>query len=456
MILSLDPRRRLGSVWSTPLPSVRIDAVANAPGYTRTTLRARGGAARRLRRDATPSHPLLAVRARARPRANWKPMPFRVATGEARPPGPKPFSREWLQAPPELPVRRIPSLPIWFPSDRALIGILVLLLVFGTAFASGGGEPSRASNAAPAAGGQNAATGPTPTASAQTVITEAALSGPTATLVPGINVGEATTVAGADGELLPHYRILSFYGHPLNDTMGILGEYPNDKEGLLAKLREQAASYEAADPSHPVLPAFEVIASVGQDWPAENNTYLMHTGADLIDDYANFCEQNGLLLILDVQIGHSTVKAEIESVRKWLEKPFVHLALDPEFATPSGVAPGSDIGGIDASDVSYAQDALGQIVDQLGLPPKILIVHRFTEGMLRNDAKLEAVPGVQLVIDFDGYGEPAIKQELYRVFTGDRGVKLAGIKLFYRQDSPLMTPAEVVGLDPSPVLVIYQ
>ncbi|HKG27002.1 MAG TPA: hypothetical protein VKB09_15230, partial [Thermomicrobiales bacterium] len=154
--------------------------------------------------------------------------------------------------------------------------------------------------------------------------------------------------------------------------------------------------------------------------------------------------------------GHSTVKAEIETVRKWLEKPFVHLALDPEFATPKGVAPGSDIGGIDASDITYAQDALGQIVDQFGLPPKILIVHRFTEGMLRNDAQLEPVPGVQLVIDFDGYGEPAIKQDLYRLFTGRPGVEFAGIKLFYRQDSPLLTPAQVVALDPTAVFVVYQ
>lgn len=381
-------------------------------------------------------------------------MPFRVATGAARQPGPKPFSREWLQAPPEPPVRRVPALPGWFPSDRALVGMLVLLLVFVTAIGSGG-KPSQAGNV-PAIG-QQAPTNPTPSASAAVAtVTASAPAAPTPTLVPGIDVGRGATETGGNGGLLPHYRVLSFYGHPLNDSMGILGEYHNDKAGLLAKLRQEAAKYEAADPTHPVLPAFEVIASVGQNWPAENNTYLMHTGADVIDEYAKFCEQNGLLLILDVQIGHSTVKAEIESVRKWLEKPFVHLAIDPEFATPKGVAPGSETGGIDASDVAYAQDALGQIVDQHGLPPKILIVHRFTEGMLRHDSKLEAVPGVQLVIDFDGFGEPAIKQQLYRVFTGDRGVQLAGIKLFYRQDSPLLTPAEVVALDPSPVLVIYQ
>jgi hypothetical protein len=346
-------------------------------------------------------------------------------------------------------------LPVWVPSERVLVGFFVLLLVFVTAVRGNGGDPSRASIAAPP-GTEQAATEPTPSAVAEVATaTQPPRPRPTATLVPGINVAQATTASGSDGALLPHYRVISFYGHPLNDTMGILGEFPNDKEGLLAKLQEEAANYEAADPTRPVMPALEVIASVGQNWPAENDTYLMHTDAEVIDEYADFCEDNGLILILDVQIGHSTVKDEIESVRQWLEKPFVHLALDPEFAMPPGVIPGSDIGGIDAADVAFAQDALGQIVDEHGLPPKILIVHRFTEGMLRNEEQLEAVPGVQLVIDFDGFGEPGIKTELYRAFTGRRGVEFPGIKLFYRQDSPLLTPAQVVELDPSPLLVIF-
>ena len=113
-------------------------------------------------------------------------------------------------------------------------------------------------------------------------------------------------------------------------------------------------------------------------------------------------------------------------------------------------------GSIDADDIAFAQDELGQIVDANNLPPKMLIVHRFTEDMITNDTQLEAVPGVQLVIDFDGFGDPAIKDELYELFTGDKGIEYAGIKLFYKQDSPLMTPADVVGLSTSPDLVIYQ
>jgi hypothetical protein len=387
-------------------------------------------------------------------------MPYRIGSPAVQPDAPKPFSRKWLQTPPQVPTRRVPVLPKWLPSERALVGCFVLLLVFVTAIGGNDGSPRRMGVAAPIE--TPTAQTDAPTATAETVAATEETGDPqveptpSPTLVPGINVGRAETEASTDGALLPQYRILSYYGHPLNDAMGIVGEFPDDKDGLLAKLQEEAANYEAADPSHPVKMAIELIASVGQNWPAENNTYLMHTDAALIDEYARFCEENGLILILDVQIGHSTVKDEIESVREWLELPFVHLALDPEFAMPDGVIPGSDIGSIDAKAVAYAQDALGQMVDGLGLPPKLLIVHRFTESMLTNEQDLEAVPGVQLVIDFDGFGDPAIKESLYGVFTGSQRAEYPGIKLFYKQDHPLMTAAQVVAMEPSPLLVIYQ
>jgi hypothetical protein len=350
------------------------------------------------------------------------------------------------------------------PSERVLAAMLVMLLVVVTVIGSGGNPqhglavPGTATKesaqviATSTTGPEPTATNPPPTAT----VTTTTQPGPTATFMPGVAGEQPTVQVSADGAVLPTYRILSYYGQPNDPNLGILGEYPDDLTGLKEKLEEEAAKYQAADPSRPVKLAFEVIASVAQNWPAENDTYLQHTQANLIDKYADFAEQNDMLLILDVQIAHSTVKDEIESVRQWLERPNVHLALDPEFSLPSDVIPGEAIGSIDADDIAYAQDELGQIVDSLGLPPKLLIVHRFTEDMITNDTKLEAVPGVQLVIDFDGFGDPAIKQELYQLFTADKGVDFAGIKLFYQQDDPLMTPAEVIKLAPAPDLVIYQ
>jgi len=277
--------------------------------------------------------------------------------------------------------------------------------------------------------------------------------------MPGIAVTTTTTqpVESASTDpraLLPKYRILSYYGHPNSDTMGILGEY--SKEDLLAKLQEEGAAYEAADPSRPVMLAFELIATVAQPYPAENDTYLTTTGDDLIQEYLDFATANNMILILDVQIGRSTVKAEIDKVEKWLLYPNVHLALDPEFAMAEGEIPGTTIGGIDASDVTYAQERLAQLATENDLPPKVLIVHQFHEEMIRGSESLAPVDGVQLVIDFDGFGDPANKVAGYNLFLQDRQIQFAGIKLFYKQDDPLMSPQDVVSLSPPPDFVVYQ
>jgi hypothetical protein len=280
---------------------------------------------------------------------------------------------------------------------------------------------------------------------------------PSPTQMAGLSITPAVQAppAAADPRaILPRYRIVSYYGHPHSDQMGIVGEM--SKEELLARLLEVAASFEAADPSRPVMPAIEVISSVAQNWPADNNTYLLHTDDSTIQEYVDFTAENNILLILDLQIGHSTVRAEIDRIEKWLLYPHVHLALDPEFAMPEGVIPGSSIGGVDAEDITYAQERLASLALDNDLPPKVLIVHQFYEGMIRNAETLAPVEGVQLIIEFDGFGAPANKIAGYNLFIRNRPIEFGGIKLFYKQDDPVMTPAELVALTPPPDLIIIQ
>jgi hypothetical protein len=150
------------------------------------------------------------------------------------------------------------------------------------------------------------------------------------------------------------------------------------------------------------------------------------------------------------------VEQEVEGLRPWLEKPFVHLAIDPEFAMHDGQIPGDHIGQIDGSDVTWAQNYLAQLSAELGIPPKILIVHQFLESMIENKDTIELVTGVQLVIDSDGFGPPAEKRNTYGATNGADPIEYNGVKLFYDQDNPLMTAAEVLELSPVPDLVIYQ
>jgi len=254
--------------------------------------------------------------------------------------------------------------------------------------------------------------------------------------------------------LLPANRILSYYGFPTNELMGILGEH--SKEDLLPILQEQAAAYEAADPSRPVKLAYEVIASVAQRDAGADGNYLEYTDSAWIQEYVDYTAANDLLLILDMQYGRNSTEQEIDAVEEYLLYPHVHLALDPEFHVAEGEVPGEDLGQIDASDVDYALQRLAQLSADNGLPPKILIIHQFNVYSIANKEQIREIDGVQFVLEVDGWGDPEMKQGTYDVIAGEVPFSHYGFKLWYQQDVPLMTPEEVLALVPPPDIVIYQ
>jgi len=256
------------------------------------------------------------------------------------------------------------------------------------------------------------------------------------------------------GPLLPDYRIVTFYGHPHDPNMGIVGEYA--MEDLATMIRSQADDYTAADPSRPVIPAFELIATVAQRVPGADGTYILDTDHETLKTYIDYAAEHDMLVFLDLQIGRGTVQDEIEKVRDLLALPNVHLALDPEFAVAEGEVPGEYIGSVPAESIAYAQKTLADISAEAGIPPKVLIVHQFREDMIRDKQTLEPYPGVQLVIDADGYGAPELKTAVYNFLVRDEPIEFAGVKIFFKQDVPLLTPQEILALVPPPDVIIYQ
>jgi glycosyltransferase involved in cell wall biosynthesis len=269
--------------------------------------------------------------------------------------------------------------------------------------------------------------------------------------------GDAPLSPAANGghrPVLPSSRIVGYYGHPHSDRMGILGEH--DMHTLLSRLQDQARSYQEADPHRPVLPAFELIAVMAQRDPGPEGLHRARLSAAVLDAWADFTERHGVLLILDVQPGRSSVPVEIGILERWLARPHVHLAIDPEWTLSSRQQPGIEVGSMDAGVITEAQQALATFVKVQSLPPKLLIVHQFKASMIRGKALLRPVPGVQLVINMDGFGNPRHKTEAYSVLVSQEPVEFAGVKLFYQQDDPLMTPREVLNLTPAPDIVTYQ
>ncbi|MEP6688446.1 MAG: hypothetical protein ABJC36_08875 [Gemmatimonadales bacterium] len=256
------------------------------------------------------------------------------------------------------------------------------------------------------------------------------------------------------GSLLPEYLIIAYYGNPKSTRMGILGQLPPNE--MLPKLERTAREWANADPGRKVLPALHLIATVAQGKPGTGAKYRLRHSDQLIEQVLGWAEERGWIVFLDVQIGHSTVAAELPHLVKYLERPYVHLALDPEFAMKLGGVPGQRIGTLDATDINTASQLLADIVENKKLPPKVLVVHRFTQRMLTNHDQIKLDPRVQIVVDMDGFGAPYLKEDAYKFFIVPQPVQFTGFKLFYKNDKPMMTPDRVLGLWPAPVYIQYQ
>ena len=263
------------------------------------------------------------------------------------------------------------------------------------------------------------------------------------------------------GSLLPAKRVVAFYGNPLSKKMGILGEIPQDQ--MLAKLDAIAAQWRTADPGVPVQTALHLIVSVAQGLPGKDGMYRQRSDAGLIEKVYGWARSKGAITILDIQAGKSTIDSELPRLIPFLSRPDVHLGLDPEFYmhyNREGRAPGSKIGAMDARDVNHAIDQLAKLVTQYHLPPKLLVVHRFTTNMLQRADQIRLDPRVQVVINMDGWGQPWLKFDTYAKCEASEPVQYTGFKLFFHNDTkkgdPLLSPREVLALRPRPMYIQYQ
>lgn len=261
------------------------------------------------------------------------------------------------------------------------------------------------------------------------------------------------------GAVLPFKRILAYYGNFYSTRMGILGELEPD--AMLAHLAKAQALWEAADPTTPVLPAIEYIAMVAQaDAGADGMYRAVMPDKEIEKAYALAQKINGVM-ILDIQVGLSPLSAELPKFKKYLERPDVFFALDPEFSMKGGQKPGTVIGTFNAADINYTIDYMTKIVQENNLPPKVLLVHRFTQNMMTGASQIKATPEVQVVVVMDGWGSADLKRGTYKAIITPEPVQFAGIKIFYKNDlkapsTGLLSPQDVLDLNPAPIYVQYQ
>ena len=257
---------------------------------------------------------------------------------------------------------------------------------------------------------------------------------------------------GGGRRLFPDRRIVGFYGAPQDDELGELGI--GSPDSAARRLKRQARPY--ARKNRPVLPALELITVLAHAAPGEDGMYRARQPDSVIRRYLRAARRHDALLILDIQPGRADFFTETIRLRKWLKEPDVGLALDPEWRVGPGELPGQVIGRVDSREVNATSAWLEQLVVKHDLPEKLFLIHQFTDDMVDEKA-LKPRERLAMVLNVDGFGGQEIKKAKYNAFAkGTPKGFHPGYKLFYREDTDLMTPKEVMRMRPRPDVIAYE
>jgi hypothetical protein len=323
-------------------------------------------------------------------------------------------------------------------SRRRWLVVAAGLVLAGTATAAGLGlDPGPDPASAP---GQPPAAAPGPAPGGEPATTLAAVTTTTAPPPPELPRGGR--------QLFPRYRVVGFYGM---QNLDVLGAGPPDV--VAQRLLKVARPY--ARPGHPVMPMFELIATVAHPFPTPSGLYRTHQEDAIVRSYLKAVRRIDGVLVLDVQPGREDFVRALRHWEPYLRHPDVGVALDPEFAMGPGQVPGRQLGRTDAAAINRASAYVAGIVRRHRLPQKLFMVHQFRDSMIRDKAKVAIRPGLAMTWNADGFGVRSAKLEDYRSYTRDRRFH-PGLKLFYENDVDLMGPREVLKLKPAPRVVNYQ
>lgn len=251
--------------------------------------------------------------------------------------------------------------------------------------------------------------------------------------------------------VLPEYRVVAFYGAPQSRELGALGIGTPD--GATRRLVRHARQF--GRPDRPELPALELIAVIANAHPGDDGMYRARQPDKVIRRYLRAARRAKALLLLDIQPGRSDFFTETMRLKKWLKQPDVGLALDPEWRVTEGEVPGQVIGHVSSREVNATSAWLDQLVERNNLPEKLFVIHQFTDDMV-DHTTLKRRARLATVLNVDGFGEQGIKKAKYRRFAREARDFHPGFKLFFEEDTNLMTPRQVMRMKPRPDLIVYE
>jgi len=252
-------------------------------------------------------------------------------------------------------------------------------------------------------------------------------------------------------QIFPRYRVVAYYGAAETPAMGVLGQGTPD--AIAQRLVVAAKRFEPF--GRPVMPAFELIVTVAQHDAGATGSYSGHADDADIERYLTAARRVHAIAILDIQPGYRSFLADVRHFERYLVRPDVSLALDPEWKMTPPAIPGSTIGHSNAEVVNQVSGYLADLVARRHLPQKLLVLHRFEPEMIEHAQTIVPRPGLAITFHADGFGLRKVKLDDYRILHR-KAPFFNGFKLFYQQDINMMPPADVAKLNPTPDLITYE
>lgn len=270
--------------------------------------------------------------------------------------------------------------------------------------------------------------------------------------LPSLGPVSGKVLPGGVDRIFADNRVLvAYYGTAGTGSLGVLGEGTPDE--IMPRLNKAASAF--AGEGRAVQPVFELIATVAHAGPTASGKYSSDIDRDLVQRYIDAAHEYGALVVLDLQPGRANF---LEVAKRWewaLRDPLVGLALDPEWRMgPNGI-PGQRIGSVAAAEVNVVSRWLEDLTVANGLPEKLFLLHQFRTDMIRDIGAVVGRPHLAMVQHVDGFGPPRAKLATYRAVAKPRQFTL-GFKLFYDEDVPRMTAAQVLRIRPQVRFVSFQ
>ena len=268
----------------------------------------------------------------------------------------------------------------------------------------------------------------------------------------------ARTTSSARAELplggrtiFPEHLLVAYYGTAGTGALGVLGEGTPDR--VTKRLRQAAKPFNASGRTVQIV--YELIVTIVDAHPGADGDYNHDIARADVERYIKAAHRNKALLVLDLQPGRSDFLTVAKRWRWALRDPWVGLAIDPEWRMAPGQIPARTIGQVRAGEINHVSKWLTKIAIARDHPQKIFMVHQFRKDMVINIDKVIRRRRLAMVQHVDGFGTQSQKLSTYHSVEQSDQFQM-GFKLFYDEDSGLMSPARVLEIRPRVRFVSYQ